>query len=111
MITKLLNKFGKRNVLVFTTVFVVGVVIGYYTCLTMTECPFFGGGEKPPVEKPPLQTLASTPVVTSATPAVVISPTLPVSSDSTTPVAVEEKSPPVPDAEGVDINIETIIPQ
>ena len=46
MLGKLINSpQGKKSLLIYATVFIVGAVFGYYACVTLSECcPFFGGG-------------------------------------------------------------------
>jgi predicted lipid-binding transport protein (Tim44 family) len=44
MINKLMTRIGKRNLMVYASIFIVGAILGYYACVALNECPFFNSG-------------------------------------------------------------------
>lgn len=48
---------GKKSLFIYATIFIVGAVVGYYTCVTLSECPFFSCAaskiQTPPPPPPP----------------------------------------------------------
>jgi hypothetical protein len=91
MLNRLLDKFGKRNVIVYVSIFIVGVAIGYYACSAISsvgDCSFLCPKPPPAAAPPP----ALAPAVFAQAPL----PPLPVQPGSAGLVASSPQLPQLP---------------
>lgn len=130
MLASLMNKLGRRNLIIYSVLLVVGGVMGYFACLAFMECPI----HKPPscqlaapvqqsqvLQTPPISldgaavcattttttTTTTTPKTTGGEP--MPAPVVQLATAEQEPVVIQ--TPAEDTADIVDIDVETVTPE